>query len=138
MFYEGVRAGGVGWVKGKLMYAAVYFFGPRWNSVTSTAQVSDSEAKEFLTRMLVLIRKDPVGVQLSQIESETMDSLRKKVPDSEPDLAVVRGLLEERNSFQNKLPSKGRHDDLIRNLEDRLYPEVQNQRPAPPPEVTIG
>jgi hypothetical protein len=137
MFYEGVRAGGVGWVKGKLMYAAVYFFGPRWKSVTSTPQVSDSEAHEFLTRMLVLIRRDPVGLQLSQIESESMASLRSKVPDSDPDLAVVRGLLEERNSLQNRVPSNSRHDELIRNIEDRLYREDRTIQPSPPA-VTIG
>jgi hypothetical protein len=31
MFYEACRAGGVGEQKAKLMYAAVYHFGPRWS-----------------------------------------------------------------------------------------------------------
>ena len=30
MFYEGCRAGGVGLIKSKAMYAAVYIGGPRW------------------------------------------------------------------------------------------------------------
>ena len=31
MFYEACRAGGVAEQKAKLMYAAVYHFGPRWS-----------------------------------------------------------------------------------------------------------
>ena len=30
MFYEGCRAGGVGLIRSKAMYAAVYIGGPRW------------------------------------------------------------------------------------------------------------
>lgn len=31
MFYDALRAAGVGWLKAQTMYAAVYQFGPRWD-----------------------------------------------------------------------------------------------------------
>jgi hypothetical protein len=138
MFYYAVRAGGVGVTKGKLMYAAVYFFGPRWKVVTSTAQVSESDVQEFLTRMLVLIRRDPAGLPLVQIESESMTSLRKKVPDGDADLGVVRKLLDDRNSIQNKQPSQRQQDDLIRNLEQQLYRDPVAPAPSAPGNVGVG
>ena len=36
MFYEGMRCSGVGWVKAKTMYLAVYAFGPRWKNLNSS------------------------------------------------------------------------------------------------------
>ena len=138
MFYYAVRAGGVGWTKGKLMYAAVYFFGPRWRVTSSPAQVGESDAYEFLTRMLVLIRRDPVGLQLAQIESETLNSLRNKVPESDSDLPVVRKLLNERNSLENKALSKNRQDSLIRGVDEQLYRDPPVPVPTAPTDLRIG
>src|SRR6478735_235190 len=45
-------------------------------------------------------------------------------------IALRLRLLDERNSIQNVLPSKGRHDELIRNLDDRLNPLLVRSQSA--------
>jgi Protein of unknown function (DUF1353) len=49
MFYEGCRCGGVGETKAKLLYAAVYYFGPQW-TVASERKVVDAQGKVVVER----------------------------------------------------------------------------------------
>jgi len=48
MFYEACRCGGVGTVKAKTMYYAVYHFGPRWRVETRTTIVAGGPRTERL------------------------------------------------------------------------------------------
>src|SRR5690348_17334514 len=97
MFYNGSRAGGVGWIRAQLMYAAVYYFGPRWKVKDKVPVVIlPSQAKEYLIRTVVLMRRNnsPFAVterfSLDKIESLSYSDLIREVPDNDPDLATVR------------------------------------------------
>ena len=50
MFYEACRCGGVGAVKAKTMYYAVFHFGPRWRVETRTTIVAGTAQTERLVR----------------------------------------------------------------------------------------
>lgn len=106
MFYNACRCGGVGAVKAKIMFAAVYHFGPRW-SLPHTADVRSSshgvvpasyqagpprgefelepatrlESEEDYFRMKLYIQKHP-EVELKTIEGFTAESLRKEMPEA--------------------------------------------------------
>jgi hypothetical protein len=51
MFYEACRCGGVGESKAKLMYWAVYQFGPRWKTVSEVRKTKDGKV-ETITRTI--------------------------------------------------------------------------------------
>src|ERR1700726_2785951 len=65
MFYNASRCGGVQEVKAKVMYAAVYHFGPRWGAAKSLRPFRTNE--DFL-RIRDYIRSKPT-VSLEQIEN---------------------------------------------------------------------
>jgi len=50
MFYEACRCGGVGAIKAKTMYYAVFHFGPRWRVETRTTIVAGTAQTERLVR----------------------------------------------------------------------------------------
>jgi hypothetical protein len=54
MFYEACRAGGVGEQKAKLMYAAVYHFGPKWTASGAS---------------MMFVRAMPVGEEFAQLKT---------------------------------------------------------------------
>ena len=75
MYYEACRCGGVGKIKAKLMYAAVYHFGPRWDesggtwfTATSLAEENERRWEELKER---IVDQD---LTLEEIESFSLDS----------------------------------------------------------------
>ena len=54
MFYEACRPGGVGEQKAKLMYAAVYHFGPKWGPGGTS---------------MFMLRTMPVEVEFAQLKA---------------------------------------------------------------------
>lgn len=106
MFYNGVRAGGVGWVKGNLMYGAVYACGPRWGDASTPLCGKSLEDihRDSLVRLLVLLRRLMVtrDFSLNDVEARMQGGtagyalLKQEVTDSDPDLKVVRNLLAQR------------------------------------------
>lgn len=111
MFYNAMRCGGVQWLKAKIMYGAVYHFGPRWpdpsarlNGHPAVELVSFEEtvpdAQTFMRdlrdpvrmktnylRMKAFIEKNPEAT-LEQIEALTEEKLRAfgDVPVPQPTL----------------------------------------------------
>jgi len=101
MFYNAMRCGGVQWLKAKIMYGAVYHFGPRWPNpsarlnarhpaveLASFAEEAVPERETFMRdprnpqrmkanylRMKAFIEKNPEAT-LEQIESLTEEKLR--------------------------------------------------------------
>ncbi len=65
MFYNASRCGGVEETRAKVMYAAVYHFGPRWGSNKGLRPLKTDE--DFL-RLRDYIRSNPT-ISLDQIES---------------------------------------------------------------------
>ena len=75
-------------VKGKVMYGAVYFFGPRWaenagiaSMVSATESVeSPLRTDEDFLRLAEFIERNP-EMSLEAIESLTPERLRREVPE---------------------------------------------------------
>ena len=77
-FYTGMLASGVGVIKAKIMYAAVYHFGPRWPlAVTEWVDICDGDA--------------PNGVQLCKRSANTLDQ-RVPVRETAENLTEFRFL----------------------------------------------
>ena len=76
MFYEGMRAAGVGPIKAKTMYYAVYRFGPRWPDPASFSEAGPEPARAF----------DPAGYEFD----------REAIEADNPDLDAIERLAEAR------------------------------------------
>jgi hypothetical protein len=104
MFYMASRAGGAGLFKAKIMFAAVYYFGPRWaapvngaaaavnGAANSQAPTPSGMSEDDMVRTMALIRKNP-DISLDAIEGLSHSSLLSQVPDAE--LAQERERLQE-------------------------------------------
>lgn len=95
MFYNGVRAGGVGVVKGKLMYWAVYFCGPRWPDQKPPCDV----VRDTQVRALVWIWKH-TSAPLVELHELTRAQLEKQISDKDPDFVKALELLDERGRLR--------------------------------------
>lgn len=82
MFYNASRAGGVGWLKAKVMFAAVYHFGPRWEFNGEPVPERSLRSADDFFRVRSLIRRES-EISLQAIEGLTHDALVGKVSDLE-------------------------------------------------------
>lgn len=124
MFYNASRAGGVGWIKAHVLYAAVYYFGPRWKVVKPSAvSVAAADAKEYLTRLIVLLRRDygRRTITPEAIEGLSFEQLKQQVSDKDPDLATVRSLLAKRESISASTVTGRAAAVLLKSVDDALY-----------------
>ena len=82
MFYLASRAGGIGAMKAKVMFAAVYHFGPRWEwkGQPSTPYSVTSENDALRLRALIKRRRD---ITLEAIEGQSHQALVTEVSDEE-------------------------------------------------------
>lgn len=115
MFYMASRAGGAGLFKAKIMFAAVYYFGPKWtvpvNGVVNyQAPLPSGMSEDDMVRTMALIRKNP-DISLDAIEGLSHSSLMAQVPDAE--LAQERERLQE----AQKMILLGQHSTCI----NRIY-----------------
>ena len=106
MFYLASRTGGVGAANAKVMFGAVFHFGPRWPTppgrsghgggaarfvmAQDTLQPTLSTDQDFL-RMREYIRRNP-EISLASIEALTRERLLLAIPEVP---RIFRGLLEE-------------------------------------------
>lgn len=99
MFHQACLAGGVHPLKARLMYAAVYLFGPRWSLPSKRRREAPLETYDQAVRVTAWIRANP-GCTLDAIDAEesrstpcriaadrvraerqTLDTRRKSVAD---------------------------------------------------------
>lgn len=107
MFYWASRAGGVRKVKAKVMFAAVYHFGPRWPWQDEDAPPpSRVKSKDDALRMWILIRRNE-DISLQAIEGLTHEALVAQVSDQ--DLEFARERLEE----NRRRRAEGHPHDLL-------------------------
>jgi len=83
MFYNATRLGGTNSLLAKIMYGAVYHFGPRWADTTQRLVSS----KDDLLRMRQYIEDRP-GVSLESIEALTSAELLRLHPVIRPEMSV--------------------------------------------------
>ena len=95
MFYFASRAGGVDWLKAKVMFAAVYHFGPRWELNGEPPDKRTLFSSDDFYRMRSLIRRNN-EISLGAIKGLTHEALITQVPDNE--LAAERRCSTEMNS----------------------------------------
>lgn len=77
MFYEACRAGSVGEQKAKLMYAAVYHFGPKWTASGAS---------------MMFVRAMPVEEEFAQLKTyvETGDRSLEEIETFAPARRPIR------------------------------------------------
>jgi hypothetical protein len=85
MFYNASRRGGVGLVSAKVMYFAVYHWGPRWPE-TRAARLVTTDA-DFL-RGREYIDSHP-NITLTQIDELTSRFLQQQVPEVPPAVRIA-------------------------------------------------
>jgi hypothetical protein len=78
MFYAGMRANGEEAWLAKLMYFAVYFFGPRWPVSEERTRKRFSEGD--IARVARLVQRRP-DISLDEIEALSQKVLRAEVPN---------------------------------------------------------
>ena len=83
MFYEACRCGGVDESKAKLMYWAVYHFGPRWKPVHETFKAPGGKMKT-VTRWIKNVPTPP--------SDETVERALAYFQEHNPDLTDIPGL----------------------------------------------
>lgn len=131
MFYNASRAGGVGWIKARLMYTAVYMFGPRWTvpKPRPVISVEPAQAKDYLTRVLVMLRRDfhSRSLTLEALERLSYADVVRQVPDTDPDLARVRSLLDERMRISTSTSRDRSFNDALAKVDSALYYDGQKQ-----------
>lgn len=79
MFYLASRRGGVSELGAKILYGAVYHYGPRWDNPPAYTLKDDAD---FL-RMREYIRRNS-SITLDAIEQLTSDFLRQQIPETPP------------------------------------------------------
>jgi hypothetical protein len=131
MFYNASRAGGVGWIKASLMYAAVYAFGPHWNVVkpSPALTVTAAEARDYLTRVLVILRRNFTIREISfqRLEQLSYADVIRQVPENDADLAKVRSLLAERVRISTGTARDRVFTESLTKLDNALYYDDQKQ-----------
>ena len=96
MFYEACRCGGVSETKAKIMYAAVYHFGPRWKLREVSEQRVETD-DQGVQRTVIVKRAVATDVEASKTTDEaTIEKLKKLVEDSNPSLEQLRNLDPEK------------------------------------------
>ena len=106
VFYNGMRAGGVGSVKAKIMYAAVYNFGPRWLEVNATEAgplisgqpILLNEAKEAILRFIT--ENDPSIEEIQALSErlagvQTIEQLEKILYDNANCTPIISNMHSE-------------------------------------------
>ena len=78
MFYEASRLSGVRWLDAKVMYFAVYHFGPRWTPEPPRLLKTEDD---FLRGREYIFRYD---IDLPQIEGLTSEFLAREIPTVPP------------------------------------------------------
>jgi Protein of unknown function (DUF1353) len=139
MFYNASRAGGVGWIKANLMYAGVYYFGPHWVvaapiSDAPAVTVSAKQAWDYLTRLLVILRRDYAKktLTLESIERLSYEDVVRQVPDNDPDLKFVRDRLAERQDISSSTARGPEFVERVKKVDDELYYDYRESPPTGP------
>lgn len=99
MFYSAMRAGGVGPVKAKLMYAAVYRFGPRWKDV-KVSQIEKLGATES-----VISSYEIQATWRESYDEKSFSSVKKWIEETNPSLEEIEVQDSKVKTKTNEPPS---------------------------------
>jgi hypothetical protein len=131
-FYQGMRASGVNETRAKIMYAAVYHFGPRWVTQYDLKQVPREAVDDTVNRVKAQADKDAV-VQVSIARKYTVTppgAAAAKVEVSDLQVTVVPPAGALKQSDLAELNAK--IDKQAMTLK-----EIRDHRPMPPMNLRI-
>jgi hypothetical protein len=134
MFYEACLAGGVEETQAKMMYYAVYHFGPRWQTVSETGlemqQTSDGRTVAEPVTYQFVARNDPVPPTPDEVAQVTAF-----IGEDQPTVAAIqnttRDVLHQRRRRHGGNRSGSAHWHSPRAADATLNPDVQLQPQGP-------
>jgi hypothetical protein len=92
MFYEGCRCGGVSETKAKVMYWAVYHFGPRWELVRETRTVEETRPDGTKRTRAVTVSKAALTKPTAKVDDESAKRAELFIQENNPSLEELRKL----------------------------------------------
>ncbi len=113
MFYDALRVGGTPARKAKIMYAAVYLAGPRW-------QMPGEGAKARMAAPGLLVISAPVVLG---------PGINRPLPDVVPEEALIAALEEVIAYINRRNPSLQQLDIRLMNIERRLLADAASAGP---------
>lgn len=135
-FYQGMRASGVSETTAKIMYAAVYHFGPRWQAQYELTKVPQQEVDSAVNRLKAQADKDArVQVAVARKYTATLPAAApgatpKEVPVTDLKVTVLPppGALKQSDLA-----------DLNAKIEKQAMTlkEIRDHRPLPPMNLRI-
>lgn len=114
MFHQACLAGGVRPLKARLMYAAVYLFGPRWTLTSKRSRLAPLRSYDEAIRVTAWVRANPEC---------TLDSIDAEEARGTPCSVSSRVIAQERATLDKRRVSvidKRRRIDAL--LDHRAYP----------------
>lgn len=93
-FYHGMRARGVGSIKAKIMYAAVYNFGPRWVEL-STPSLAKSLRGEPLLEPAKLISGEPI------LLNDAKEAILRFIAENDPSIEKIHEISARLTAIEN-------------------------------------
>jgi hypothetical protein len=93
MFYEGMRCSGVPIVKAKIMYYAVYRFGPRWTLAATTEAVTPPGG---VLEAAVAAGPTPGPLRADSYDAGSANADMQAIAATDPDLAEIEAMADAR------------------------------------------
>ena len=110
MFYEACRCGGVSESTAKILYYAVYHFGPRWEPVTETVletrETDDGRVVQEEVTVMRMVRTDPPPPTLEEVEQT-----KALIMEENPDRSVIERTDRRKLHGRSKRGASRRTDD---------------------------
>lgn len=91
MYFDAMMARGEEEGRAKLMYWAVYWFGPRWNDTQITARFTEAD----VARAVQFFEQNP-NISVDEVERLDARTLRSRAPPISPETVARYGLVPER------------------------------------------
>lgn len=93
MFYEACRCGGVPEAQAKTLFAAVYFFGPKWvvKSVEAKETKRDADGNEVVVTKQVW-QSETIGAAPTAPDPAKVEKLKKLIADRNPSIEEIKKL----------------------------------------------
>ncbi len=124
MFYQACRSGGVEVAQAKIMYYAVYHFGPRWQ------MVSEEEAPAIANQEGVTVRRNRKGRAVARYRptpptAEEIEQVVDFVADENPTAGEMRQMVRDQ---LHRRPRGGDRSGPSQSFNTQYYDQAQQQQ----------
>jgi hypothetical protein len=94
MFYSACLAGGTSVMKAKIMYAAVWMFGPKWVYPTYTQSATESQNNKLAEKSFNEYRSLSIEKISSELKTQQLNQIIGYINVNDPSLEKLDGILE--------------------------------------------